>query len=90
MGGAPLQPGSDAAACLALSVPVKVHPKPSQLQTLDTSPRSTTSFPPTPPTLHPVPRYLALYMGTDTSSVAFTSDSYAVFWGQYQVKRFLS
>lgn len=48
MGGAPLQPGSDAAACLALSVPVKVHPKPSQLQTLDTSPRSTTSFPPPP------------------------------------------
>lgn len=34
--------------------------------------------------------YVAFYMGSDMSCVTFQSDSYAVFWGDYQVKRFLS
>jgi len=34
--------------------------------------------------------YLALHARNETSCVVFQKDSYAVFWGDYQVKRYTS
>eukprot|EP00877_Chromochloris_zofingiensis_P012576 jgi/Chrzof1/7572/Cz02g28250.t1 len=34
--------------------------------------------------------YVALFTGTDVSCVVFEKTSYAVFWGDYQVKRYLT
>lgn len=42
------------------------------------------------PPLHSWSWYLAMYLGGDMSSVTFMQNSYAVYWGEYQVKRFLS
>lgn len=50
--------------------------------------REVDSLEPLPPLRHWC-WYLALYSGGDMSCVVFQRDAYAVFWSDYQVKRYL-